>query len=85
MTPQRRSLLFADQRRGLFDGLAVAMEWLIDAILWVLQTQTSAVHHRPSSARLTMGDTAQLENPLLIVWGFLFIPQSGLWEKRPKA
>ena len=65
---------------GVFDALAIAMEGLIDAILWVLQTPpplaialilslaTYALHRRIAPAAL-------------VLIGFLFILNQGYWEE----
>jgi len=64
----------------LFDGLAVAMEWLIDAILWVLQTPHPLIVIAVFGA-LTWAIQRNWKTPLLIVLGFLFILNQDYWEE----
>ncbi|MEL6197978.1 MAG: choline ABC transporter permease subunit [Pseudomonadota bacterium] len=67
-----------------FDGLALAMEWLIDAILWVLQTP-----HPLIVAGVLTGLTAALHRrwqvTLLVGVGFLFILNQGYWEETTES
>ena len=68
----------------LFDGLAVAMEWLIDAILWVLQTP-----HPLIIIAFFVGLTWLLQRSwktcLLILLGFLFILNQDYWEETTES
>ena len=64
----------------LFDGLAVAIEWLIDAILWVLQTPHPLFVIAVFGA-LTWAIQRNWKTPLLIVLGFLFILNQDYWEE----
>ncbi|MEM6422869.1 MAG: choline ABC transporter permease subunit [Pseudomonadota bacterium] len=67
-----------------FDGLALAMEWLIDAILWVLQTP-----HPLIVVGVLTGLTAALHRrwqvTLLVGVGFLFILNQGYWEETTES
>ena len=68
----------------LFDGLAVAMEWLIDAILWVLQTPHPLFVIAVFGA-LTWAIQRNWKSPLLIVLGFLFILNQDYWEETTES
>ena len=68
----------------LFDGLAVAMEWLIDAILWVLQTPHPLFVIAVFGA-LTWAIQRNWKTPLLIVLGFLFILNQDYWEETTES
>lgn len=68
----------------LFDGLAVAMEWLIDAILWVLQTPHPLIIIAVFGA-LTWAIQRNWKTPLLIVVGFLFILNQDYWEETTES
>jgi glycine betaine/proline transport system permease protein len=68
----------------LFDGLAVAMEWLIDAILWVLQTPHPLIVIAVFGA-LTLAIQRNWKTPLLIVLGFLFILNQDYWEETTES
>ena len=68
----------------LFDGLAVAMEWLIDAILWVLQTPHPLIIIAVFGA-LTWAIQRNWKTPLLIVLGFLFILNQDYWEETTES
>ena len=68
----------------LFDGLAVAMEWLIDAILWVLQTPHPLIVIAVFGA-LTWAIQRNWKTPLLIVLGFLFILNQDYWEETTES
>ncbi|MEO1680430.1 MAG: choline ABC transporter permease subunit [Pseudomonadota bacterium] len=67
-----------------FDGLALAMEWLIDAILWVLQTP-----HPLIVVGLLTGLTALIHRrwqvTALVGLGFLFILNQGYWEETTES
>ncbi|MGH1416010.1 MAG: choline ABC transporter permease subunit [Pelagimonas sp.] len=67
-----------------FDGMAEAMEWLIDAILWVLQTP------HPLIVIAVMAIASWFVHrtwkvPALIVIGFLFIINQGYWEETTES
>ena len=68
----------------LFDGLAVAMEWLIDAILWVLQTPHPLIVIAVFGA-LTWAIQRNWKTPLLIVLGFLFILNQDYLEETTES
>ncbi|GLO77877.1 choline ABC transporter permease subunit [Sulfitobacter pontiacus] len=68
----------------LFDGLAVAMEWLIDAILWVLQTPHPLFVIAVFGA-LTWAIQRNWKTPLLIMLGFLFILNQDYWEETTES
>ncbi|MEL7349284.1 MAG: choline ABC transporter permease subunit [Pseudomonadota bacterium] len=67
-----------------FDGLALAMEWLIDAILWVLQTP-----HPLIVVAVLTGLTALIHRSwqvtALVGLGFLFILNQGYWEETTES
>ncbi|WP_305969156.1 MULTISPECIES: choline ABC transporter permease subunit [unclassified Mameliella] len=67
-----------------FDGMAVAMEALIDAILWLLQTP-----HEMLVVLLFAAATAALHRswqvPLMVLLGFLFILNQGYWEETTES
>ena len=64
----------------LFDGLAVAMEWLIDAILWVLQTPHPLILIAVFAA-ITWGIQRNWKTVAFVVLGFLFILNQDYWEE----
>ena len=69
---------------GFFDGLAIAMEALIDAILWVLQTP----HPLIVVVVLTLATYAahrRWQAPALVFFGFLFILNQGYWEETTES
>ena len=68
----------------LFDGLAFAMEWLIDAILWVLQTPHPLIVIAVFGA-LTWAIQRNWKTPLLIMLGFLFILNQDYWEETTES
>ncbi len=68
----------------LFDGLSVAMEWLIDAILWVLQTPHPLVIISAFAA-VTWLIQRNWKTPLMIVLGFLFILNQDYWEETTES
>ncbi|BBU54581.1 MULTISPECIES: choline ABC transporter permease subunit [Mameliella] len=67
-----------------FDGMAVAMEALIEAILWLLQTP-----HEMLVVLLFTAATAALHRswqvPLMVFLGFLFILNQGYWEETTES
>jgi len=67
-----------------FDGLSVAMEWLIDAILWVLQTPNPLIIVAVFAA-LTWAIQRNWKVPALVVVGFLFILNQGYWEETTES
>ena len=68
----------------LFDGLSVAMEWLIEAILWVLQTPHPLIIIAVFTT-VTWVIQRNWKMPLLIVLGFLFILNQGYWEETTES
>ncbi|PYG30400.1 choline ABC transporter permease subunit [Pelagimonas varians] len=74
------------QKHGavIFDGMAEAMEWLIDAILWVLQSpHPLIVVAVMAAASWFVHRTWKV--PALIVVGFLFIMNQGYWEETTES
>jgi glycine betaine/proline transport system permease protein len=67
-----------------FDGLALGMEWLIDAILWVLQTPHPLVVVAAFTA-VTWLLQRGWKMPLLVAAGFLFILNQGYWEETTES
>lgn len=67
-----------------FDGLAEAMEALIDAILWVLQTPHPFVIIAAFVA-LTWVLQRSWKTCLLVALGFLFILNQGYWEETTES
>ena len=74
------------QRNGapVFDGLAIAMEALIDGILWLLQTP-----HPLITVAILTGLTWLLHRswkvPAFVALGFLFILNQGYWEETTES
>jgi glycine betaine/proline transport system permease protein len=67
-----------------FDGLSDAMEVLIDAILWVLQTPHPLIVVAAFAA-LTWVIQRGWKVPLFVVVGFLFILNQGYWEETTES
>jgi len=67
-----------------FDGLALGMENLIDAILWVLQTPHPLVVVAAFTA-LTWLLQRGWKMPLLVALGFLFILNQDYWEETTES
>ncbi len=67
-----------------FDGLSLAMEGLIDGILWVLQTPHPLIIVAAFAA-LTWGLQRNWKVVLLVVLGFLFILNQGYWEETTES
>jgi glycine betaine/proline transport system permease protein len=67
-----------------FDGLAIAMEALIDAILWVLQTPPPLVIVIVLTA-LAFAAHRRWQVPALVFFGFLFILNQGYWEETTES
>ncbi|MGR3571716.1 choline ABC transporter permease subunit [Brevirhabdus sp.] len=67
-----------------FDGLALAMEHMIDAILWVLQTPHPLVVITAFIA-LTWIVQRNWKTCLLVLLGFLFILNQGYWEETTES
>ncbi|SDI50550.1 choline ABC transporter permease subunit [Lutimaribacter saemankumensis] len=68
----------------VFDGLSDALEALIDAILWVLQTPHPLVVIGAFAA-LAFALHRRWQAPALIVAGFLFILNQGYWEETTES
>ncbi|MCE8006189.1 choline ABC transporter permease subunit [Aestuariivita sp.] len=67
-----------------FDGLALAMEWLIEAILWVLQSP-HPFFVIACFAVLTWLLQRNWKVVLFVVLGFLFILNQGYWEETTES
>ena len=67
-----------------FDGLATAMEALIDAILWVLQSPHPLIIVAVFAA-VTYLIQRSWKVPLFVVLGFLFILNQGYWEETTES
>lgn len=67
-----------------FDGLAVAMEWLINALLWVLQTPPPLVVVLVIVA-FTYAMQRNWKTALFVFAGFLFILNQGYWEETTES
>ncbi len=67
-----------------FDGLALAMEWLIDVILWVLQTPHPLIIIAGFAA-LTWVIQRTWKTPVFITIGFLFILNQDYWEETTES
>lgn len=67
-----------------FDGLSVAMEALIEAILWVLQTPNPLIIVAVFAA-LTWVIQRNWKVPAMVVVGFLFILNQGYWEETTES
>jgi glycine betaine/proline transport system permease protein len=67
-----------------FDGLSDAMEALIDAILWVLQTPHPFIVIAAFAA-LTWGLQRNWKVCLFVALGFLFILNQGYWEETTES
>ncbi len=70
--------------RAFFDGLADAMEALIDAILWLLQTPHPLIIIAGFVA-LTWGLQRNWKTCVLIAIGFLFILNQDYWEETTES
>ena len=67
-----------------FDGLADGMEWLIEAVLWVLQSPHPLIVIAVF-AGLTWVIQRGWKMPLFVVIGFLFILNQGYWEETTES
>jgi glycine betaine/proline transport system permease protein len=74
------------QRNGaaFFDALSDALDWLIEAILWVLQTPHPLIVVAVFVA-LTYALQRSWKTALLIALGFLFIINQGYWEETTES
>ncbi len=68
----------------LFEGMSIALEWLIDAILWVLQTP-HPLFIIGVFAAMTYGLQRRIAPAVLVVVGFLFILNQGYWEETTES
>ncbi|EEB84163.1 choline ABC transporter permease subunit [Roseobacter sp. GAI101] len=68
----------------MFDGLSVAMEALIDAILWVLQTP-HPFYIIAVFAAFTWALQRNWKTPVFVVLGFLFILNQDYWEETTES
>lgn len=73
-----------DNGAWFFDGLATALEALIDAILWVLQTPDPFLIIAVF-AGLTWALQRSWKVPVIVVAGFLFILNQGYWEETTES
>ncbi|MBN2907065.1 MAG: choline ABC transporter permease subunit [Rhodobacteraceae bacterium] len=67
-----------------FDGLSEAMEWLIERILWALQTP-HPLFVIGAFAALTYGLQRSWKPALFVVLGFLFILNQGYWKETTES
>ncbi|MGJ8617804.1 MAG: choline ABC transporter permease subunit [Sulfitobacter sp.] len=67
-----------------FDGLATSMEWLIEAILWVLQTPHPLIIIAVF-AGLTWAIQRNWKTVVFVVLGFLFILNQDYWEETTES
>lgn len=67
-----------------FDGLSDAMEMLIDAILWVLQSPHPLIIIAVFAA-ITFVIQRNWKVPAFVVLGFLFILNQGYWEETTES
>lgn len=65
---------------GVFDAMSDGMEWLIDAILWVLETPHPFVIIAVFAA-ITYAIQRSWKTAVFIVIGFMFILNQGYWEE----
>lgn len=68
----------------LFDGMAVAMEWLIEGVLWLLQTPNPLI----VVALFCLAAWAlhrRWQIPAFVAVGFLFIINQGYWEETTES
>ena len=63
-----------------FDGLADAMAWLIDALLWLFQTPHPLIVAAVFVA-ITWFLQRRWQTTLLVALGFLFVMNQGYWEE----
>ena len=68
----------------IFDALAIAMEALIDGVLWILQTPHPLVVVLIFTA-LTWALQRNWKVPALVFAGFLFILNQGYWEETTES
>ncbi|MBZ0127999.1 MAG: choline ABC transporter permease subunit [Rhodobacteraceae bacterium] len=73
-----------DNGDWFFDGLAVGLEWLIDLILWALQTPHPLIIIALFVA-LTWVIQRSWKTCLLVFLGFLFILNQGYWKETTES
>ncbi|MGV6811355.1 MAG: choline ABC transporter permease subunit [Brevirhabdus sp.] len=73
-----------DNGAWFFDGLSAALEALIDAILWVLQTPHPFIIIAVFTG-LTWVLQRNWKTPAMVVAGFLFILNQGYWEETTES
>ncbi|MCI5073877.1 choline ABC transporter permease subunit [Oricola sp.] len=73
-----------DHAGWFFDGLAQAMEVLIEALLWILQTPPPIVVVLVIVAG-TFALRRSWKTPLFVLLGFLFILNQGYWEETTES
>ncbi|GIX13362.1 MAG: choline ABC transporter permease subunit [Paracoccaceae bacterium] len=73
-----------DNATGFFDALAVALETLIDAILWAFRTPHPLIVIAALVA-LTWAVQRSLRTCLLVAAGFLFILNQGYWQETTES
>jgi len=69
---------------GFFDALSIALETLIDSVLWLLQTPNPLIIVGLFVA-LTWVLQRSWQTCLLVVLGFLFILNQGYWEETTES
>ncbi|NUH64661.1 choline ABC transporter permease subunit [Sulfitobacter sp. S0837] len=67
-----------------FDGLSDAMEWLIEAILWVLQTPHPLIIIAVFAV-ITFAIQRSFKTVIFVVLGFLFILNQDYWEETTES
>ena len=75
---------FKEHAGAFFDALAAAMQGLIDAILWLLQTPHPLLIVGLFTA-LTFGLQRSWKTAALVLAGFLFILNQGYWEETTES
>ena len=70
--------------RWFFDGLAIGLERLIEAVLWVLQTPPPLAVVAVFVA-LTWALQRRISTSLLVLAGFLYILNQGYWEETTES
>ena len=73
-----------DNLGWLFDGISAAMEWMIDGILWLLQTPSPFVIIGLFIA-MTWALQRNWKVCLGVLLGFLFILNQGYWEETTES
>ncbi|MGH1457440.1 MAG: choline ABC transporter permease subunit [Paracoccaceae bacterium] len=76
--------ILQDNGAVVFDGLAAALEAMIDAFLWVLQTPHPLIVIAAFVA-LTYGLQRSWKTALFVLLGFLFILNQGYWKETTQS